>query len=161
MSIRDANVVIIEVTKTVVRAGLGLHDLLRTPTVVLIFPFSKLSNRVKLIFKQEIPARVGLRRSGSGEQEIANVNSHLNGDFNNNGVEDTFASTSRATSILQTTTKTNASVSSYLVGSQLDEALASGQDISVFCPFADGEISDWTQAEAIWCVLSILIYKSS
>ena len=83
------------------------------------------------------------------------MNSHLNGDFNN-GVEETFASTSRATSILlqTTTTKTNASVSSYLVGSQLDEALASGQDISVFWPFADdGEISDWTQAEAIWCVL--------
>ena len=47
------------------------------------------------------------------------------------------------------------SVSSYLVGSQLDEALESGQDISVFWPFADGEISDWTQAEAIWCVLPI------
>jgi hypothetical protein len=39
MSIRDANVVIIEVTKTVVRAGLGLHDLLKTPTVVSIFFF--------------------------------------------------------------------------------------------------------------------------
>ena len=91
------------------------------------------------------------------------MNSHLNGDFNNNGAEETIASTSRATSILlqTTTTKTNASVSSYLVGSQLDEALASGQDISVFYPFADGEISDWTQAEAIWCVLPILIYKSS
>jgi actin-related protein 9 len=36
MSIRDANVVIIEVAKTVVRAGLGLHDLLKTPTVVHI-----------------------------------------------------------------------------------------------------------------------------
>ena len=85
------------------------------------------------------------------------MNSHLNGDFNN-GVEETFASTSRATSILlQTTTKTNPSVSSYLVGSQLDEALASEQDISVFWPFADGEISDWTQAEAIWCVLPIHI----
>jgi actin-related protein 9 len=83
------------------------------------------------------------------------VNSHLNGEFN--GVEETFASTSRATSILLQTTKTNTPVSSYLVGSQLDEALASGQDISVFSPFADGEISDWTQAEAIWCVLPIHI----
>ena len=79
------------------------------------------------------------------------MNSHLNGEFN--GVEETFASTSRATSILLQTAKTNTSVSSYLVGSQLDEALASGQDISVFWPFADGEITDWTQAEAIWCVM--------
>lgn len=37
MSIRDANVVIIEVSKTVVRAGLGLYDLLKTPTVVRFF----------------------------------------------------------------------------------------------------------------------------
>ena len=42
MSIRDANVVIIEVTKTVVRAGLGLHDLLKTPTVVRMFSFFKI-----------------------------------------------------------------------------------------------------------------------
>lgn len=36
MSIRDANVVIIETGRTVVRAGIGLHDLLKTPTVVRI-----------------------------------------------------------------------------------------------------------------------------
>lgn len=76
-------------------------------------------------------------------------------------VEESFASTSRATSILPQITKPNASVNSYLVGSQLDEALASGQDILVFWPFGDGGISDWTQAEAIWCVLHIhpLIFK--
>ncbi|KAF8801317.1 actin-related protein [Phlegmacium glaucopus] len=129
MSIRDANVVIIEVSKTVVRAGLGLYDLLKTPTV-------------------EIPARVGLRRNGVGEHENTNGNSHLNGDFN--GFEESFASTSRAASIPPQSTKSNTSVNSYLVGSQLDEALASGQDISVFRPFSDGGISDWTQAEAIW-----------
>ena len=39
MSIRDANVVIIEVGKTIVRAGIGLHDLLKTPTVVGFFFF--------------------------------------------------------------------------------------------------------------------------
>lgn len=75
----------------------------------------------------------------------------MNGD--SNGVEEPFASTSRATSILPQTTKPYASVNSYLVGSQLDEALASGQDISIFWPFADGEVSDWIQAEAIWFVL--------
>ena len=155
MSIRDANVVIIEVSKTVVRAGLGLHDLLKTPTVVrlLFFKLSSLTN-----FQQEIQARVGLRRNGFGENEISNGNSQLNGEFN--GVEESFASTSRATSILPQSTKQNPSVNSYLVGSQLDEALASGQDISVFWPFADGEISDWTQAEAIWCPLSIYILTS-
>jgi len=41
-------------------------------------------------------------------------------------------------------------VTDYLVGTQLDEALANGQDITVSWPFADGDVSDWTQAEAIW-----------
>lgn len=56
MSIRDANVVIIEVTKSVVRAGLGLHDLLKTPTVVRISFLSKLNNHVELIFKTGNPS---------------------------------------------------------------------------------------------------------
>lgn len=34
MSFRDASVVIIETARTVVRAGLGLHELLKTPSVV-------------------------------------------------------------------------------------------------------------------------------
>lgn len=38
----------------------------------------------------------------------------------------------------------------YLVGTQLNEALAAGQNISISWPFADGSIKDWTQAEAIW-----------
>lgn len=46
----------------------------------------------------------------------------------------------------------SAKVTDYLVGAQLDEALEAGQDIDVYWPFADGDISDWTQAEAIWCV---------
>ncbi|KAL1747892.1 actin family [Schizophyllum fasciatum] len=42
-------------------------------------------------------------------------------------------------------------VSDYLVGKELDEALANDQDgIQVSYPFADGDILDWTQAEAIW-----------
>jgi actin-related protein 9 len=40
MSIRDSNVVIIEVGRTVVRAGLGLYDLLKTPTIVRAFGFA-------------------------------------------------------------------------------------------------------------------------
>jgi len=39
MSIRDSNVVIIEVGRTVVRAGLGLYDLLKTPTIVRAYGF--------------------------------------------------------------------------------------------------------------------------
>ncbi|EKM50420.1 uncharacterized protein PHACADRAFT_263701 [Phanerochaete carnosa HHB-10118-sp] len=43
----------------------------------------------------------------------------------------------------------NPKVTDYLVGAQLDEALAAGQ-VDVFWPFADGDIKDWTQAEALW-----------
>ncbi|KAF8899616.1 actin-related protein [Gymnopilus junonius] len=121
MSIRDSNVVIIEVDRTVVRAGLGLHDLLKIPSV-------------------EIPARVGLRRNVLGE----------NGDAHLNGVDEPLASTSRATSVFLQTSIPKAGVKDYLVGAQLDEALANGQDIIVSWPFVDGVVSDWTQAEAIW-----------
>ena len=41
----------------------------------------------------------------------------------------------------------------YLVGAHLDEALAAGQEIDVYWPFSDGDVSDWTQAEALWYVL--------
>ncbi|OCH91003.1 actin-like ATPase domain-containing protein [Obba rivulosa] len=41
-------------------------------------------------------------------------------------------------------------VHDYLVGTQLDEAISQGQDLTISWPFADGGISDWTQAEAIW-----------
>ena len=44
----------------------------------------------------------------------------------------------------------NAKVNDYLVGTALDEAIAAGQDIDVYWPFADGDVSDWTQAEALW-----------
>ncbi|TFK39423.1 actin-related protein [Crucibulum laeve] len=114
MSIRDANVVIIETSRTVVRGGLGLFDLLKTPSI-------------------EIQARVGLRRNAFSE--------NTNGEAN--GAEE--ASTSRAQS-----SKPIAAVHDYLVGSQLDDALAAGQDIVVSWPFAEGDVSDYTQAEAIW-----------
>ncbi|KAI0350678.1 actin-like ATPase domain-containing protein [Trametes cingulata] len=96
-SFRDSTVVIIETSRTSIRAGIGLHDLLRLPSI-------------------DIPARVGLRRSPS----------------------------------TSTKTPNSAKVTDYLVGAQLDEALAAGQDIIVSWPFADGDISDYTQAEALW-----------
>ncbi|KAL1943075.1 hypothetical protein VTO73DRAFT_4746 [Trametes versicolor] len=109
---RDSTVVIIETSRTSIRAGIGLHDLLRLPTV-------------------DIPARVGLRRNGATQ----------NGDDG--------PSTSKA--------PTSSKVTDYLVGTQLDEALAAGQDIAIYWPFADGQISDFTQAEALW--KHILFYQ--
>jgi len=44
----------------------------------------------------------------------------------------------------------SAAVKDYLVGQQLDDALARGEDLIVSWPFADGNLSDFTQAEAIW-----------
>lgn len=120
MSFRDSSVVIIETGRTQIRAGHGLHELLKTPTV-------------------EFPARVGLRRSAS----LENFNT-LTTPFNHNG-----ASTSRLSSLPQQS-EANATANDYLVGAQLDEALATGQDVLISWPFADGDVRDWTQAEAIW-----------
>ncbi|KAG6865714.1 hypothetical protein C0991_012530 [Blastosporella zonata] len=127
MSFRDLNVVIIETGRTKIRAGLGLHDLLKTPSV-------------------EIFARVGLRRNASGEhlnkaqQPIAPGENH---------VKNNIANSSRVSALSQHY-EPNASVNDYLVGSALDEALAAGQDVSISWPFADGDVRDWIQAEAIW-----------
>jgi len=43
-------------------------------------------------------------------------------------------------------------VTDYLVGHQLDDALAAGQDLVISWPFADGQISDFMQAKALWYV---------
>lgn len=62
-----------------------------------------------------------------------------------NGDTQPKASSSKAASL-------NVKVTDYLVGTQLDEALSTNQDIVVFWPFAEGFIDDWTQAEALWYV---------
>lgn len=85
----------IDTSRTSVKAGIGLHDLLKTPSV-------------------DIQARVGLRKSDTRTDDAL--------------------------------TK----VTSYLVGPQLDQALSSGEDIEIHWPFAEGNVSNWTQAEAIW-----------
>jgi hypothetical protein len=64
-------------------------------------------------------------------------------------MKQTVASSSRISSLPQHS-EPNASVNNYLVGAQLDEAIASGQDVSISWPFADGDVRDWIQAEAIW-----------
>jgi actin-related protein 9 len=43
-------------------------------------------------------------------------------------------------------------VTDYLVGHQLDDALAAGQELVISWPFADGHIYDFMQAEALWYV---------
>ncbi|KAJ7113719.1 actin-related protein [Mycena crocata] len=122
MSFRDSTVIILETGRTVIRAGLGLHDLLKTPTV-------------------EFPARVGLRRNAFTNGVETNGKANIS--------EDPLASTSRASSLPQNGQR-NATVKDYLVGTQLDEALATDPDIAISWPFADGDVRDWTQAEAIW-----------
>ncbi|KAG5650439.1 hypothetical protein H0H81_012278 [Sphagnurus paluster] len=127
MSFRDANVVIIETGRTYIRAGLGLHELLKTPSV-------------------EFQARVGLRRNASGEH-LNSVQQPINPA--NNFEKKDQGSSSRVSSLPQHH-EPNASVNDYLVGSALDDALAAGQDVSISWPFADGDVRDWTQAEVIW-----------
>ena len=83
---------------------------------------------------QEIPARVGLRRS-----TLDAANEAENGDSQPK------ASSSK-------TPPLNVKVTDYLVGTQLDEALSTGQDVVVFWPFAEGQVEDWIQAEALWFV---------
>lgn len=87
---------------------------------------------------QDISGRVGIRR------ELYTA-SQSNG--NSNGGSEPLASTSRATSVLP---NSKVGVKDYLVGTQLDDALARGEDIVVSYPFADGDVKDFIQAEAIW-----------
>lgn len=49
-------------------------------------------------------------------------------------------------------------VTDYLVGPQLDDALAAQQDLIVSWPFADGQITDFMQAEALWYVSSLFSF---
>ncbi|KAI0924001.1 hypothetical protein AcV5_009377 [Taiwanofungus camphoratus] len=117
---RDSSVVILDNGRTTIRAGLGLNDLLRPPAT-------------------EILARVGLRRDIFAP----------NGDLN---VPETIGNSSQDSQPGPSAFKlpSSAKVTDYLVGLQLDEAIAASQDILVSWPFADGNIADWTQAEAIW-----------
>ncbi|KAH7105895.1 actin-like ATPase domain-containing protein [Auriculariales sp. MPI-PUGE-AT-0066] len=107
MSVRESAVVIIETSRARLRAGLGLHELLKTPTIELL-------------------ARAGLRRSRD-MQPVA-------------------ASSRAGSSVLAK----QRSVSEYIVGKQLDDLLAAGEDLQIVWPFANGEVSDWAAAEALW-----------
>ncbi|EIN06159.1 actin-like ATPase domain-containing protein [Punctularia strigosozonata HHB-11173 SS5] len=41
-------------------------------------------------------------------------------------------------------------VTDYVVGPQLDDAIAAGQELDIFWPFQYGDVEDWIQAEALW-----------
>ena len=43
MSFRDANLIVIETSRTAIRAGLGIYELLKTPSVVRFDPCNVLS----------------------------------------------------------------------------------------------------------------------
>ncbi|VDC00967.1 unnamed protein product [Peniophora sp. CBMAI 1063] len=125
VTFRDSSVVILDTSRDSVKGVLGLGDLLHVPSI-------------------EIQARVGLRH-GHAHGLAAPPMSRANSGQANEGTP--AASTSRAATQGPTP---GARVNDYIVGTALDEALAAGQDIAVYWPFADGTVSDWTQAEALW-----------
>ena len=66
------------------------------------------------------------------------------------------ASTSRAASAAPQAQPQTLKITDYLVGHQLDDALAAGQELVISWPFAEGQILDFMQAEALWYVLFLL-----
>lgn len=104
---------------------------------------------------QEIQARVGLRRNPG---DSANGSFSLKPGESSDNLRPS-ASSSRA-STLPSQPSPSAKVHDYLVGSQLDEALEAGHDIIVSWPFADGDVRDWTQEEALWYVCNTIIVSS-
>ncbi|KAH9176049.1 actin-like ATPase domain-containing protein [Lactarius sanguifluus] len=125
LGFRDSSVVIIETSRTAIRCGLGIHELLRTPSV-------------------EIHARVGLRAQHASFEGTYGTRLTAGGS----GEVGLSAANSRAASAVPQSQ--NLKVTDYLVGPQLDDALAAGQEIVVSWPFADGQITDYMQAEALW-----------
>ncbi|QRV74185.1 actin [Ceratobasidium sp. AG-Ba] len=112
MSFRESTVVIIDTGRSSIKAGQGIYELLRTPTV-------------------DIPARVARRKNAPNPRKEGE-----------NGAE-------------ADPNKPTLRPSSYLVGPQIDEALANGEELDIFWPFEGsnektGGVSDWTQAEALW-----------
>lgn len=94
-------------------------------------------------YLQEITARVGLRKYAPPSRTGGLL-----------GVEDANgASASRAPSM---PARQHAKVNEYIVGQQLDEALAAGEDIIVSWPFENGDIKDFYEAEALWYVSLLL-----
>ncbi|KZP26634.1 actin-like ATPase domain-containing protein [Athelia psychrophila] len=127
IAFRDSTVVVIETGRTLIRAGIGLAELLKTPSL-------------------EIPARVGLRKSAFND-----THDHSNNPLSNEKPTGARPSASNLhASDLPYHSSPSAKVNDYLVGAQLEEALAAGQEIIVSWPFADGDVRDWVQAEAIW-----------
>ncbi|KAG9018476.1 hypothetical protein FRB93_000179 [Tulasnella sp. JGI-2019a] len=83
-----------------------------------------------------LQARVGLRKS--------DISRLINGADAIDGMETLGSSSGQAAP------PKGLRPSNYLVGRQLDQALADEEDIEVYWPFEEGKIADWVQAEALW-----------
>ncbi|KAH9993724.1 actin-like ATPase domain-containing protein [Russula compacta] len=128
---RDSSVVIIETSRTIIRGGLGLHELLRAPTI-------------------EIQARVGLRAQHAEAvygQRLSAGNLNLGAGGLAAEVDPSMSTSRAASAVPQPQTL---KVTDYLVGPQLDDALAAGQELVISWPFANDQIKDFMQAEALW-----------
>ncbi|GJJ11222.1 hypothetical protein Clacol_005454 [Clathrus columnatus] len=151
---RESSVIVIESSKRYIRAGVGVSDFLHVPTLV---PF--------LSEEQEVPARVGLRKNPSTsriengtethngaasrlgkEEDIEMSNGYQNGKLSSKTTTKYISRPCRQLGILP-----DAKVSDYLVGQQLDDALAAKENVEVYWPLDDGDdIRSWPQVEALW-----------
>ncbi|KIJ55406.1 hypothetical protein M422DRAFT_199616 [Sphaerobolus stellatus SS14] len=138
---RESSVIVIETSKRTVRAGLGLGEFIRAPTI-------------------EVPARVGLRKNASTskllESGLADTNGKSNGHSFENGmdVDVNGQEPKAAMNYIRPQRKhrpiPDAKVSDYLVGKELDDALAAGENIEMYWPLEEDDIRSWPQVEALW-----------
>ncbi|KAF8582717.1 actin-like ATPase domain-containing protein [Ramaria rubella] len=151
---RESSVIVIESSQRTIRVGVGLGDFLHTPSI-------------------EFPARVGLRKDAStsklptsgGDQNVLNgqATNFQNGDtlkqraaVEEDAVMNGHEAGNRPTRtyIRPTRRRTvvpDAKVSEYLVGTQLDEAIAAGDNVEIYWPLEEGnDIQCWSQVEALW-----------
>lgn len=129
---RESRTVIISHGSHTIRAGIGIHEVLRQPGV-------------------ELTARVGLRRSQiralKSYQQQEQQQQQSQAAKPQSDVADASASTTVASS------SRPLQPSDYLVGALLEEALKNEQDddpIHVFWPMVGGEIKDWDGVAALW-----------
>jgi actin-related protein 9 len=133
MSVRESAVVIIETSRAHIRAGVGLYELLKTPSMVRACSiFCLVYVGLKFAMK-ELLARAGIRKGRDAQP---------------------MAASSRAGSLISTR---NRSINDYVVGKQLNDLLAAGEDLEIVWPFANGEVSDWVAAEALWYETALFI----
>ncbi|KZT53406.1 actin-like ATPase domain-containing protein [Calocera cornea HHB12733] len=135
MSFRDASIVVIETTPTHIRAGRGLADLLALPSLV---------RPACVALRKDTGTTAPTPHSGTPRPNGLNGLAPHTDDPMLDGHSD-------ADGAPPTTRPTPAPrVREYLVGAQIDEAEAAGDELEYFWPFAAGDVGDWVQAEALW-----------